>query len=141
MLPNTVVASLATRMTGFITGWLRPKKPSRLSNRASVSKSTAIRKTTPRETLEALGIILELTEREASAEEIKLCGKSVRPADIGVSIHERSFSVYRPLVEAVLDDLKDTSYCVEQEDVENATDPIDMSRRALERALLQRLGQ
>jgi hypothetical protein len=141
MLPNTAVASLAKRTTGFITGWVRRKKPSRLSNRASVSKSPAIRKTTPRETLQALGIIVELTECEATVEKIELYGESARSADIEVYLDERSVSVYGPLIDALLADLNGPSHSIEPDDLENATDPIDMSRRAIERALLQRLNQ
>ena len=99
MLPSTAVASLAKRTTGFITAWLRRKKPPRPSNRASVrkppaarKKTPAARKATPRETLQALGIFVELTEREASAEEIELYGESARSADIGVYIcYDRHF--------------------------------------------------
>lgn len=148
MLPSTAVASLAKRTTGFITAWLRRKKPPRPSNRASVrkppaarKKTPAARKATPRETLQALGIFVELTEREASAEEIELYGESARSADIGVYIDEQSVPVYGALVDAVLADLTGPPRSIEQEDLDNATDPIDMTRRAMERALLERLNQ
>jgi hypothetical protein len=119
----------------------RRKKPSHLSNKVWGGKLSAVQKTTPRETLQALGILVELTEREVSAEEVELYGESAHSVGIGVYIDEQSVPVYGPLVDAVLADLKGPPRSIEQEDVENATDPVDMTRRAIERALLERLNQ